>query len=199
MHKILVFLFLIIVASSCNASKNQPQPEYIIGKTSLTNPKYSKDSIQVLTPAVQSYNAKEDVNSCKHRFDFVLQIKELLNKLFPEAPYENLNILVGDYRDMNRLLERKTYSKNKYPNLKIRVSDELITGNKKYSLLVELIGRHGISETNNFEGGVLYILVINNEEKTLELSKKYKYNFSPLNKKKLNTLISSRVKEIILN
>jgi hypothetical protein len=168
--------------------------------TAVFNKNIPRDSVQLVTPGVELFNLSNPSLNNEKREDVRTYITNILKISYPDLDFVEIPTMFEECLTVNKLLESEMEEKRRNAKSTVSVSNQLIVGKKKYSLLVFLNGRHTKSESDPFQGeerGVLNTLIINNFANTLVISNRYEYDYSPLKEKSIKTLILRSVKKII--
>ena len=171
---------------SCGSFHNS-NSNFITGVTNKTNVKIDKDSLHIITPSIELYtNKKGNYKYRKEITDFVIQT---LKENISTAKYFNLDLMSKHYKTINSFLESRLHQKSNNPNFEISVPDELLVSEKKYTLLLSLIGVYGSVQKGQFN-----LTIIDNFDKTILTTHGYKLKGSPLNKVLLKDQIEESLK-----
>ena len=184
------FLLIFIFIFCCGSYKNNKKKNFINGSTNNIDITIDIDSLHIVTPSIQLYTNKNgNYKYRKEITDFVIQIlKENINT----AQYFELDLMSKDYKTINSFLESRLHEKSKNPNFEISVPDELLITEKKYSLLLSLIGVYGSVQNGQFN-----LTIIDNFGKTILTTHGYELKGSPLNKALLKDQIEKSLKQFL--
>jgi hypothetical protein len=177
-----------------NCATSKDQPKFIIGEKEFNRVLVTKGDLNIVTPNVELYNSSLKYNKSDYSRREELQnriLKKLKSELGLSEVFE-LELMNKDYKTINNVLEYLKYKKQSNPNLVITAPDEILISNLKYSLLVSISGYYGRSEKS-----ILFLILINNEDKLIESVDRYEYEFSPLNNKLIEDAIEKALKSII--
>lgn len=168
---ILVFLY------SCAATK-QPNPNYVIGvRDKIEDILIPKDSLYIVTPDIEIYYRIDHESTPRYDKRELLKksVIETLKFYLNKSEYYNLPLMSKSYLAVNKVLERIILKTYEHPEWIVRAPKEILIQEKKYTLLVLLAGHYG--DLNN---GVMYFVVVNNEDEIILSVDRYDFNESPL-------------------
>ncbi|MET2985111.1 hypothetical protein [Aureibaculum conchae] len=172
-----LFIFILIVGCSTTKKAQLEQDQSIYTK----NYKILKDSIFIITPDIEIKEKSkglfiENPKQRKLLSDFT--IKTIKSKL-PNARYVKVPFLFEDYLTINTVLEgEKKYRSKQAPK-------QLLFNTKKHSIFISINGYYG-----DINEGQLMLYLIDNNNKTWKLIKRYEFDYSPL--------ITSRIEKRII-
>ncbi|PTX59041.1 hypothetical protein C8N46_111110 [Kordia periserrulae] len=166
---------LLILLVSCAAPK-----EVSANKNVTKNLQIPLKDIQIITPKTE-LKEKRKGQFIKHP-----QKRESLRKVmlttiqqkFPDMPYVEVPFMFLDSYTINRKLETGLTFKA------IEAPKEIITEGKPYSIFLCTNGYFG-----DLESGVLYVVLIDNINKTRKVIEHYEYKHSPLKTEKFTKKI----------
>lgn len=164
----------------------------VLGKTDMRDIRYDRDSLDIMTPAIEIYDGRKHKIDYAPREEMINTIIDVLNNYLPKADYFLNDLMYKDALSVNIVLEGLLYEKNKFPELIISAPKELLITDKKYSLLIEHFGVYGGSNRS-----ILYLAVINNSKKTVERVDRYESKDNPLIKELLKKRITNAIDSIL--
>ena len=194
MNKVLLLLFTAAFFYNC-ASKPKVYPHYVLGiKDSKERKLFDRDSLHVVTPAVEiTYLAN---NTSHRKYDYREALKsfviETLKSELNKNSHFDLSLMSEDYRSVNRVLEFITYEKYRNPKWIVKAPEEILISEEKYTLLISMYARYG--DQNN---GVIYFCVINNKDKIYEIVDRYNIKGSAIDKEAMVKRIQKALNKII--
>jgi hypothetical protein len=182
------FFFFILLTACCSVSFAQERK---------SKPKYSMDSLTIISPDVEIYNRVEMRKSepdLKLREKVQLLIIDEAKKLLPKSIFIDLPIMNQDYRTVNHIVERN-YGWMMRSTAQFDVPEELIVKNSKYTMLLTAGGSYGYNNRSIFR-----ISIINNETKKFEYYEDlFIENISIKNLGNVKRQITHLIKKIIKN
>lgn len=195
--KTLLIVILLSFNFSCSPNlSSSKMNECIIGVDKKNkNPKINIDSLYIVTPGIEITNHKvhqsyfKDFTERDKIKNFIIEIEK---RVLKNKEHYKLDIMDEDYLTINSVLEGPLHIKNSNPSYIIKVKDELISKNIKYSLLISIVGYYGTTDRY-----VMYISIINNSKKTLEKVDRYEFEDTPLDYNKLESRILRGIKRIL--
>lgn len=165
--KIFIKLLFVLCLISCATSKSDVPEDPNFTK----NLKIDKNDLQIITPKTE-LSEKKNGKFIKHPKQREELRKVMLNAIrikFPNIPYVEVPFMYKDAYPINKALETGLTFK------KIKAPAEILTAGKRYSILLCTNGYYG-----DIERGVMYVILVDNKNKTRQIIEHSQYKHSPL-------------------